>query len=219
MSDQTQDRAALVALVRRVDEVGVRDGTDLADAMAHAKAALAAPAGAPGSGQAPTLSDEQIAALLARYRDPKKLYSYSEQIALALRELQYHRARPAVALTRYALGDGEQVCVPADDGAWVLWADIAAGQAPTRAQVELKQPTPQPSAPIDRLEPIPGVAPDRTQPIGGPIRLNDAQQQAAKEWAADDRLWTTQETVEINLRMFARVILIQQPSAPAAKEE
>ncbi len=42
---------------------------------------------------------------------------------------------------------------------------------------------------------------------GGPIPLNAAQQQAVKEWAADDRLWTTQETVEMNLRTFARVVL------------
>lgn len=29
-------------------------------------------------------------------------------------------------LRRYNLGDGEHVCVPADDGAWVLWADVVA---------------------------------------------------------------------------------------------
>ncbi len=40
-----------------------------------------------------------------------------------------------------------------------------------------------------------------------PIQLNAAQEMAAKEWAADDRLWTTQETVQFNLRTFARVIL------------
>jgi hypothetical protein len=44
-------------------------------------------------------------------------------------------------------------------------------------------------------------------PEGGPIRLTPEQEQAAKMWAADDRLWTTQETVEFNLRTFARVIL------------
>ena len=41
----------------------------------------------------------------------------------------------------------------------------------------------------------------------GLIPLNEAQLNATKQWAADDRLWTTQETVEINLRTFARVIL------------
>lgn len=40
-----------------------------------------------------------------------------------------------------------------------------------------------------------------------PIPLNAAQERAVQEWAADDRLWTTQETVEFNLRVFARVIL------------
>lgn len=40
-----------------------------------------------------------------------------------------------------------------------------------------------------------------------PIRLNDEQEEAVKSWAMDDRLWTTQETVEHNLRLFARVIL------------
>jgi hypothetical protein len=40
-----------------------------------------------------------------------------------------------------------------------------------------------------------------------PILLNEAQEAAIRAWAADDRLWTTQETVEINLRTFAREIL------------
>jgi hypothetical protein len=40
-----------------------------------------------------------------------------------------------------------------------------------------------------------------------PIHLNEEQEHSVKAWAADDRLWTTQETVEINLRTFARVIL------------
>jgi ribosomal 50S subunit-recycling heat shock protein len=41
----------------------------------------------------------------------------------------------------------------------------------------------------------------------GQIQLNPEQIKAAKEWAADDRLWTTQDTVEFNLQTFARVIL------------
>jgi hypothetical protein len=40
-----------------------------------------------------------------------------------------------------------------------------------------------------------------------PIALNEEQLRAAKQWAADDRLWTDQQTVEFNLRVFARVIL------------
>lgn len=40
-----------------------------------------------------------------------------------------------------------------------------------------------------------------------PIPLNDAQLSLIKQWAADDRLWTTQETVQINLETFARCIL------------
>jgi hypothetical protein len=44
----------------------------------------------------------------------------------------------------------------------------------------------------------------------GPIRLNPEQERAVTQWAADDRLWTTQETVEFNLRVFARVILAAQ---------
>jgi hypothetical protein len=46
-----------------------------------------------------------------------------------------------------------------------------------------------------------------SQSTGAPILLSDAQQRAAEEWAADDRLWTTQETVAFNLQTFARVIL------------
>jgi hypothetical protein len=40
-----------------------------------------------------------------------------------------------------------------------------------------------------------------------PILLTEAQEGAIVTWAADDRLWTTQETVEHNLRVFARMIL------------
>lgn len=47
----------------------------------------------------------------------------------------------------------------------------------------------------------------RDPPGPFPLPLNAAQELAAKTWAADDRLWTTQETVEFNLRIFARVIL------------
>ena len=44
--------------------------------------------------------------------------------------------------------------------------------------------------------------------------LNTAQVRAAKEWAADDRLWTTQETVEFNLQTFARAILTADRTEP-----
>jgi hypothetical protein len=43
--------------------------------------------------------------------------------------------------------------------------------------------------------------------LKSPIPLDAEQEQAIKQWAADDRLWMTQETVEFNLRTFARVIL------------
>jgi hypothetical protein len=51
-----------------------------------------------------------------------------------------------------------------------------------------------------------GETPAPDLPIGL-IPLNAKQKEEAKVWAADDRLWTTQETVEINLLTFARVIL------------
>lgn len=47
-----------------------------------------------------------------------------------------------------------------------------------------------------------------------PVPLNAEQEAAAKLWAADDRLWTTQETVEFNLRTFARKILALRDSSP-----
>jgi hypothetical protein len=47
----------------------------------------------------------------------------------------------------------------------------------------------------------------------GPIALNAAQERAVKVWAADDRLWTTQETVEFNLRTFARLVLAGNDAA------
>jgi hypothetical protein len=39
------------------------------------------------------------------------------------------------------------------------------------------------------------------------IELNQKQLASCDDWAADDRLWTTQETVAFNLKTFARVIL------------
>ena len=48
-----------------------------------------------------------------------------------------------------------------------------------------------------------------------PIPLTEEQEREAKEWAADDRLWTTRETVEFNLRTFARKILSLCPPALA----
>lgn len=42
-----------------------------------------------------------------------------------------------------------------------------------------------------------------------PIPLNTEQERLVKEWAADDRLWTTQETVQFNLATFARAILAE----------
>lgn len=44
-----------------------------------------------------------------------------------------------------------------------------------------------------------------------PIPLSSAQELLVKQWAADDRLWTTQETVEFNLRVFARAVLAAKP--------
>jgi hypothetical protein len=58
----------------------------------------------------------------------------------------------------------------------------------------------------------------RRSPESGLIELNAEQIRAATDWAADDRLWTTQEDVEINLRTFARVILTSALAQAAARE-
>jgi predicted DNA-binding ribbon-helix-helix protein len=62
-------------------------------------------------------------------------------------------------------------------------------------------------------------APEVERVDGGPISLNAEQERAVKEWAADDRLWTTQETVEFNLRTFGRVILRALSGRPTTSEE
>ena len=51
-----------------------------------------------------------------------------------------------------------------------------------------------------------------------PIPLTTKHEQSIKEWAADDRLWTTQETVEFNLRTFARTIL-KDATEPRQQED
>lgn len=51
-----------------------------------------------------------------------------------------------------------------------------------------------------------------------PIPLSKAQEKSVKEWAADDRLWTTQEAVEFNLRTFARVVLKESESCLDARK-
>lgn len=48
-----------------------------------------------------------------------------------------------------------------------------------------------------------------------PIRLNERQRKTIADWAADDRLWTTQETATINLATFARTILRDAFPEPA----
>jgi hypothetical protein len=52
-----------------------------------------------------------------------------------------------------------------------------------------------------------------------PIQLNESQEAAVKLWAADDRLWTAQDTVEFNLRTFVRKVLAEVSSAPPAQEQ
>lgn len=69
------------------------------------------------------------------------------------------------------------------------------------------------ATPEDRLQPIAESSADRSRPIY-PIPLNAEQTDAVTLWAADDRLWTTQETVEINLRTFARTILKLNRATP-----
>lgn len=55
---------------------------------------------------------------------------------------------------------------------------------------------------------IDGPYAETTAPIPpSPIPLSSELESAVKLWAADDRLWTTQETVEFNLRVFARAVL------------
>ena len=56
----------------------------------------------------------------------------------------------------------------------------------------------------DKLQPVVHTDANRERPI--PM-LNTEQEQAAKVWAADDRLWTTRKTVEFNLLIFAHVVL------------
>ena len=47
-----------------------------------------------------------------------------------------------------------------------------------------------------------------------PIPLNEKQESAVKDWAADDRLWNNQPDREFNLRTFTRVILSQATEHP-----
>jgi hypothetical protein len=71
-----------------------------------------------------------------------------------------------------------------------------------------------------RAEPaVPLVTPEAAQEQY-PIPLNAEQERWIKHFAADDRLWTTQETVEFNLRVFARFMLkAALVSSPAAAEK
>lgn len=55
-----------------------------------------------------------------------------------------------------------------------------------------------------------GTPPRKSPSVESPIPLTDYQKRLCKQWAADDRLWTTQETVEFNLQTFARAILVNK---------
>lgn len=62
------------------------------------------------------------------------------------------------------------------------------------------------------LAPAPSEAPHF------PIALNDSQEQCVKIWAADMRCWATPETVEFNLRTFARKIIGESGQSGAPSE-
>lgn len=81
------------------------------------------------------------------------------------------------------------------------------GEPPAFGWVHLPEPLTAPAALSDATPPI------------FPIPLNARQEQTAKEWAADDRLWTTQETVEFNLRTFARTILAAASDATPREDQ
>ncbi len=51
-----------------------------------------------------------------------------------------------------------------------------------------------------------------------PWELTEKQEEMIKDWAADDRLWTNQEIVEFNLRVFARFIICLIPVWPQPKD-
>jgi hypothetical protein len=71
-------------------------------------------------------------------------------------------------------------------------ADVVCGDCADWTALVLRQAA-------DKLEARAASSPvAHIRPYGGPILLDDAQEQACKQWAADDRLWTTQETVEFN---------------------
>lgn len=57
------------------------------------------------------------------------------------------------------------------------------------------------------LDPDAVLADMEARRVTNPIELNSTQEQLVKLWASDDRLWTTQEAVEFNLRVFAHNIL------------
>lgn len=109
-----------------------------------------------------------------------------------------------------------------DDGG-PCWCGYNVGMGPTHSRVCLKAraalSASLPPAPATLGQSHSVTARERAEAEMGayPIPLNDAQEKAALEWAADDRLWTTQETVEFNLRVFARVILSALPPAPEGK--
>jgi uncharacterized Zn finger protein (UPF0148 family) len=95
----------------------------------------------------------------------------------------------------------------AEEIADALRAAQATGRTETEARIKAE-------AQLNRPQPISEQPSDRF----GPIVLNEAQERAVKQWAADDRLWTTQETVEFNLRTVARIVLVEAQSRITALE-
>jgi NTP pyrophosphatase (non-canonical NTP hydrolase) len=67
--------------------------------------------------------------------------------------------------------------------------------------------------PLDALPPMEASTAEQSpEPRLGMnlVMLSEPAEKLTKLWAADDRLWTTQETVEFNLRTFARAILASE---------
>ncbi len=110
-----------------------------------------------------------------------------------------HHASEGGPLAETNAADVAQIQVKQGQAVWVQWLrddhSVASAQLVAEAG---------PQAP--REEP-------------GPIALNPEQREAATLWAADDRLWTTQEVVAFNLKIFARKILSLEAGVSARVPE
>jgi hypothetical protein len=137
VSEQSPEQIATEIVARWSDSLplheshshsdGVRLRDMIRDALSAARSDLPGPLGEAGARQDDTKLEELMAMLEKGVRWPCQSHAHrTEKEAVACEKRAGEAGARLRALQRYELSDGEEVAVPSDTGAWVLWAALDA---------------------------------------------------------------------------------------------